>query len=182
MAHQITSEGGANLSPTAPGQTVAEGGASLAPTAPGQIGAEGGVSLSPTIPAVIAGEGGVTLSPDSPPDLTPDYDRSSTLKVAGLNYAGDPLGDFYIFREDAVEAWSNGDATRHLRIYQYGTEWIIEYRADGETLGTISDNTGAVSPWLASAWSIQSGDIGGDPVVTQVSVSDPGQITPGSSY
>lgn len=62
MAHQITSEGGANLAPAAPAQIGAEGGASLGPAAPAGIGTEGGASLAPVAPGQITAEYAGTLT------------------------------------------------------------------------------------------------------------------------
>jgi hypothetical protein len=63
MAHQLTAEGGANLAPTALGQTTAEGGADTAPTAGHVLLAEGGANLEPTAPDALGAEGGANLSP-----------------------------------------------------------------------------------------------------------------------
>ena len=69
MAHQITAEGGSNLSPTAPVQLWAEGGANLSPTAPVQLGAEGGTNLTPSSPGAVSAEGGADRTPLAPLQL-----------------------------------------------------------------------------------------------------------------
>lgn len=87
MAHQITSEGGANLSPTSPGQVSAEGGANLAPTAPGQISAEGGADLEPDAPAQFSLEGrstgALTISGDAEIEIYDPFAGMVPRPIAG---------------------------------------------------------------------------------------------------
>jgi trimeric autotransporter adhesin len=88
MAFQITSEGGANLSPSAPFQLDAEGGANLSPAVHGNIASEGGASLSPTAPEQLVSEGGRSLAVAATATVNVSVGLTSgqTVTIGGVPY------------------------------------------------------------------------------------------------
>lgn len=144
MAHQITSEGGANLAPAAPAQIGAEGGASLGPAAPAQIADRGTASYGTLDLILVSG----VLSPDA----------------AGiLAYAETDLNGRKVHTSNGLTS-ANGSYP-YTRLYGESNDgiWILEHLPSGESgdwrqwHATLTSDALDADDWAPSAFNPPDG-------------------------
>lgn len=193
MSHQITSEGGANLAPSAPFQLGAEGGASLSPAVHGVISGEGGASLAPAAPDAITSEGGtstgleVTIS-----GITAPTELNSVLRRGSSTLNGRRQ-----YNLDGGTGGSGGAQANRLRWLGTVSGWLLERYVNNVLAGRFRSLSDVVNPWDATGWTAETGT--GAPVVTltagpgdtgalaaegaaDLAPAAPAQLTPESSY